>query len=54
MTDKSDVKPAEEKKNWTDEKLRNYASLSTEEYIEERFNPMRAWYDKKAAGTKNL
>jgi len=46
--------PVQEKKNWTDEKLRSYASMTTEEYIDERFNPMRAWYDKKAASTKNL
>lgn len=43
-----------EKKNWTDEKLRSYSTLTAEEYIDERFNPMRAWYDKKATSTKNL
>ncbi len=48
--------PATEQKPsaWTDEKLRQFASLTSEEYIQDRFNPMRAWYDKKAARTKNL
>jgi hypothetical protein len=43
-----------EKKNWTDEKLRSYSTITAEEYIDERFNPMRGWYDKKATNTKNL
>jgi hypothetical protein len=48
------VKKDKDKKPWTDQKLRSYASMTPEEYIEERFNPMRAWYDKKASSTKNL
>lgn len=41
-------------KSWTDQKLRAFASMTAEEYINERFNPMRGWYDKKAGTTKNL
>ncbi|MCB0282548.1 MAG: DUF4231 domain-containing protein [Calditrichaeota bacterium] len=41
-------------KSWTDQKLRAFASMTAEEYINERFNPMRGWYDKKAGSTKNL
>ena len=48
------VKNAEEKLPWPDQKLRPYASISQEEYIAERFNSMRGWYDKKAGSTKNL
>jgi hypothetical protein len=31
---------------------RNFGSMSSEEYIAERLNPMRAWYDKKALRSK--
>jgi hypothetical protein len=40
------------KKYWSDQKLRPYASMSPEEYIDERLNQFREWYDKKAVRAK--
>ena len=43
-----------EKKNWSDQKPRKYGSMTQEEYIEERLNQFRAWYDKKASRAKKV
>lgn len=42
------------KENLKHEKPRSYGSMSAEEYIAERLNPFRAWYDKKARRLKKL
>ncbi len=42
------------KKHWTHHKLRPFDSMSPEEYIDERLNQFREWYDKKATKTKRL
>ncbi|MFT6732797.1 MAG: hypothetical protein ACJAS9_000979 [Polaribacter sp.] len=41
-----------EKKNWSDQKPRKYGSMTQEEYVEERLNQFRAWYDVKASKAK--
>ncbi len=38
----------------TYEKPRSFGSMSPEEYIEIRLNPIREWYDKKARRAKKL
>ena len=43
-----------EKKHWSHQKLRTYNSMSSEEYIDERLNQFREWYDKKAVRAKKL
>lgn len=43
---------AEEKKHWSHQKLRKFGSLTQEEYIDERLNQFREWYDKKAVDAK--
>jgi hypothetical protein len=40
------------KRYWSDQKPRPYASMSPEEYIDERLNQFRQWYDKKAVKAK--
>jgi hypothetical protein len=42
------------KKYWTDQKLRSYASMTPEEYIDERLNQFRGWYDKSAVRAKRI
>ncbi len=42
----------EKEKHWTHHKLRAFGSLSQEEYIDERLNQFREWYDKKATLAK--
>lgn len=44
----------EQPKHWTHQKLRKYGSLTQEEYIDERLNQFREWYDKKATRAKKL
>jgi hypothetical protein len=46
--------PAEPKKDepWTNRLPRGYGSLSASDYIKERLNPARAWYDKEATKAK--
>jgi hypothetical protein len=39
-------------KHWSDLPPRSYASMNSEEYIIERINQFRAWYDKKASSAK--
>lgn len=38
--------------NWTDRSPRAFGSLTPEEYIAQRINPIRAWYDRKASEAK--
>jgi len=33
-------------KHWTHQQLRQFGSMSQEEYIDERLNQFREWYDK--------
>jgi hypothetical protein len=40
------------KKHWSHQKLRPYNSMQPEEYIDERLNQFREWYDKKSIGAK--
>lgn len=40
--------------HWTDQKARAFGSMSAEEYIDERLNSFRAWYDKKAVRAKKV
>ena len=42
----------EANKPWTHEKLRTYSSMTQEEYIDERLNQFKDWYDKKAVAAK--
>lgn len=46
--------PQDTEKHWSHQKLRAYGSLSQEEYIDERLNEFREWYDKKATRAKKL
>jgi len=39
-------------KHWSHQKLRPYSSMTPEEYIDERLNQFREWYDKKAVRAK--
>lgn len=39
-------------KHWSHQKLRPFGSMKQEEYIDERLNQFREWYDKKASGAK--
>lgn len=39
-------------KHWSHQKLRPFASMTSEEYIDERLNQFREWYDKKAISAK--
>ena len=39
-------------KHWSHQKLRPYSSMTPEEYIDERLNQFREWYDKKAVIAK--
>lgn len=39
-------------KHWTHHKLRPFGSMTSEEYIDERLNQFREWYDKKAVSAK--
>nr|WP_316643789.1 DUF4231 domain-containing protein [uncultured Roseateles sp.] len=48
-TSETAAKPAG---NWTDRSPRAFGSLTPEEYIAQRINPIRAWYDKKASEAK--
>jgi hypothetical protein len=43
-----------EKKHWSHQKLRQFGSMSQEEYIDERLNQFREWYDKKATQAKKI
>lgn len=42
----------EPKKHWSHQKLRKFATLTQEEYIDERLNSFREWYDRKATDAK--
>jgi hypothetical protein len=42
----------ETEKHWSHQKLRPFSSMTPEEYIDERLNQFREWYDKKAAKAK--
>lgn len=42
----------ERKKHWSHQKLRPFSSMTPEEYIDERVNQFREWYDKKAVIAK--
>ena len=44
----------EKEKHWSHQKLRAYGSMTPEEYVDERLNQFREWYDKKAVTAKNL
>ncbi|MFY9270467.1 MAG: DUF4231 domain-containing protein [Candidatus Manganitrophaceae bacterium] len=39
-------------KHWTHRKLRPFASMTPEEYVDERLNQFREWYDEKATSAK--
>jgi hypothetical protein len=39
-------------KHWSHHKLRQYSSMTPEEYIDERLNQFREWYDNKAVLAK--
>lgn len=41
-----------DKKQWSYLPPREYGSMKPEEYIDERINQFRAWYDKKAISAK--
>ena len=41
-----------QQKHWSHQKLRPYSSMTPEEYIDERLNQFREWYDKKAVLAK--
>lgn len=43
---------AEKEKHWSHQKLRPFSSMAPEEYIDERLNQFREWYDKKAITAK--
>jgi len=43
---------ADKDKHWSHQKLRPYSSMTPEEYIDERLNQFREWYDKKAVLAK--
>lgn len=43
---------ADKEKHWSHQKLRPYSSMTPEEYIDERLNQFREWYDKKAVIAK--
>ena len=43
-----------EKKNWSDQTPRKFGTMTQEEYIEERLNQFRAWYDVKASSAKKV
>lgn len=45
---------ANEEKHYSHEKLRAFGSLTPEEYIDERLNQFRSWYDEKAVRAKKL
>jgi hypothetical protein len=38
---------------WTNRKARAFGSLTPAEYVTERLNPVRAWYDKEATRAKS-
>jgi Protein of unknown function (DUF4231) len=42
----------QKEKHWSHQKLRSFASMTPEEYIDERLNQFRQWYDKKATSSK--
>ena len=44
----------ENQRHWSHQKLRKFGSLTQEEYIDERLNQFREWYDKKATRAKKL
>lgn len=49
----SDPAPASKKPGpWTDRPPRAFGALGAAEYITERLNPIRAWYDKEASKAK--
>lgn len=41
-------------KNWTDLPQREFGTMKSKEYIDERINPYRGWYDKKATTSKKI
>ena len=43
-----------ENKHWSHQKLRQFGSMTQEEYIDERLNQFREWYDKKASSAKKI
>ena len=43
-----------ENKHWSHQKLRQFGSMTQEEYIDERLNQFREWYDKKASNAKKI
>lgn len=43
-----------ESKHWSHQKLRQFGSMTQEEYIDERLNQFREWYDKKATNAKKI
>lgn len=52
-TAKTDNDPTPKKPGpWTDRRPRDYGALTPSEYITERLNPIRAWYDKEASKAK--
>jgi len=46
----ADTKPKQ--RPWTDRQPREFGALTAQQYIDERLNPIRAWYDKKANDAK--
>ncbi len=49
----SDAAPAAKKPGpWTDRPPRAFGAIGPTEYIAERLNPIRAWYDKEASKAK--
>ncbi|MFV2059023.1 MAG: DUF4231 domain-containing protein [Thiohalomonadales bacterium] len=53
VDDKNKIESANNK-HWSHQKLRAFNSMSPEEYIDERLNQFREWYDVKAVGAKNM
>lgn len=43
-----------EEKHWSHQKLREYGTITQTEYIDERLNQFREWYDFKAVRAKKL
>lgn len=43
---------SEKEKHWSHQKLREYGTISQTEYIDERLNQFREWYDVKAVRAK--
>jgi len=42
----------EKEKYWSHQNLRPFSSMAPEDYIDERLNQFREWYDKKAVLAK--